>query len=136
MILARPVLLLYFGTLILIVAILIMNVVTAVLVNGALEQANEDKETQVAEKEAKKVTLLKALHDMFERMDEDKSGKLTRDELVSASQKDNDFFHEFLELKDPVESSTNWMLIQLVLWRLMSLLMGCMTVLSQGLQSY
>jgi len=103
MILARPVLLLYFGTLILIVAILIMNVVTAVLVNGALEQANEDKETQVAEKEAKKGTLLKALHDMFERMDEDKSGKLTRDELVSASQKDKDFFHEFLELKDPVE---------------------------------
>jgi len=99
----NPSLAVYFVAIILIVAVVFMNIVTAVLVNGALEQAAEDKEMQRSEQEKKKKKLMKQLYDMFARLDEDESGMVDRDELLNATEEDKYLLNEFMELKDPLE---------------------------------
>lgn len=96
-------LVIYFMTVIVVVAIVIMNIVTAVLVNGALEQANQDKAIMRDEQEKKKIVLMKSLYEMFQRLDKDGSGRIDRHEILHASEEDKVLLHEFMELSDPME---------------------------------
>eukprot|EP00930_Biecheleria_cincta_P055749 TRINITY_DN42027_c0_g1_i1.p1 TRINITY_DN42027_c0_g1~~TRINITY_DN42027_c0_g1_i1.p1 ORF type:complete len:494 (+),score=91.05 TRINITY_DN42027_c0_g1_i1:225-1706(+) len=74
----------YFISFILIVSVTTMNLVTAVIVEGALTQAREDKEVKLAY-EAKRVSaLLPQLKQMFLDLDEDGSGTLSLDEVLNA----------------------------------------------------
>jgi len=79
---ANPLLMLpYFMALILVVGIVLMNLITAVIVNGALEQAAQDKEIQLMHEKSHKEKMVKYLRNMFLRLDEDCSGSLTLDEV-------------------------------------------------------
>eukprot|EP00927_Polykrikos_kofoidii_P085056 TRINITY_DN9142_c0_g1_i1.p1 TRINITY_DN9142_c0_g1~~TRINITY_DN9142_c0_g1_i1.p1 ORF type:complete len:691 (-),score=117.01 TRINITY_DN9142_c0_g1_i1:43-1923(-) len=71
----------FFVALILTVSIVSMNIVTAVIVNSALEHAMHDKDLKKAKDELHRKKMLKSLQDLFSRLDEDSSGKLTRDEI-------------------------------------------------------
>lgn len=82
---ARPWLAAYFMSTILVIGIVLMNLVTAVMVNSAIEKAEEDKDLvrQVAkEKQAK---LAKELEHMFQMFDVDGSNQVSRDEFMVVS---------------------------------------------------
>merc|ERR1712157_511794 len=76
-------LVIYFVSVILIISIVLMNIVTAVLVNGALEQASLDKEARRVQAEKHKKKLMHSLRDMFWRLDLDNSGEIDRKELLN-----------------------------------------------------
>lgn len=81
---ADPFLATYFMAFMLIVSVTTMNLVTAVIVEGALQQAREDKEVKNAY-EAKRVSaLLPQLKQMFLELDEDGSGTLSLEEVTNA----------------------------------------------------
>lgn len=75
---------LYFVMFILIVSVALMNLVTAVMVEGSLHQANEDKEAMRAFEDQRKKALLPRLREMFEFLDEDGSGEVSWEEIENA----------------------------------------------------
>mmetsp|Transcript_80261 Transcript_80261/g.141668 ORF Transcript_80261/g.141668 Transcript_80261/m.141668 type:complete len:587 (-) Transcript_80261:28-1788(-) len=74
----------YFIIIMLLLSIALMNLVTAVMVNSSLDQANEDKDAKKAYEAAKKAKQMEQLKVMFLELDEDGSGELTMDEIDSA----------------------------------------------------
>eukprot|EP00434_Breviolum_minutum_P035935 symbB.v1.2.031823.t1/scaffold3737.1/size52626/3 len=77
----NPALIAYFMTVILIMAVSLMNLVTAVMVNSALDQASEDKDVKRAYEAVQKRKQLEQLKVMFLELDSDGSGELTLEEL-------------------------------------------------------
>ena len=59
-----------------------MNLVTAVIVEGAIEQAKNDKDVQAAYEAQRLQKLMPELRLMFAALDEDESGDITREELI------------------------------------------------------
>eukprot|EP00931_Biecheleriopsis_adriatica_P007427 TRINITY_DN10870_c1_g1_i3.p1 TRINITY_DN10870_c1_g1~~TRINITY_DN10870_c1_g1_i3.p1 ORF type:complete len:650 (+),score=108.41 TRINITY_DN10870_c1_g1_i3:128-2077(+) len=84
LIMQSPFLLVYFMTVLLIMSIALMNLVTAVMVNSALDQASEDKDVKKAYEEVIKRKQTEQLKAMFLELDADGSGELTVDELHEA----------------------------------------------------
>lgn len=80
----KPLLSLYFTALVIIVSISLMNLVTAVLVEGALEHARQEKEEEVKLSNSKFKDMIPELHDLFTTLDTDNSGVLQRDEIEQA----------------------------------------------------
>lgn len=80
----NPVLIAYFMTVILVMAVSLMNLVTAVMVNSALDQASEDKDVKRAYEAVQKRKQLEQLKVMFLELDSDGSGELTLEELKGA----------------------------------------------------
>jgi Ca2+-binding EF-hand superfamily protein len=76
-----PYLAIYFFSLILVVSIVMMNLVTAVIVNTALEEASKDKEIVKAQQAKERKLLIKEMGNVFHRLDSDKSGTLSIAEL-------------------------------------------------------
>lgn len=74
----------YFMSFMLIVSVTTMNLVTAVIVEGALSQAREDKEVKLAYNAKRVSGLLPQLKTMFIELDEDGSGTLSMDEVMNA----------------------------------------------------
>jgi len=103
MIEARSSLAIYFMSVILIVAIVYMNIVTAVLVNGSLEQAAQDKELMAQEVEKQKKSNLRHLFGVFHRLDHDNSGQVDRQEMIHASPEDRALLDQLLGITDPLE---------------------------------
>eukprot|EP00929_Paragymnodinium_shiwhaense_P020817 TRINITY_DN13752_c0_g1_i2.p1 TRINITY_DN13752_c0_g1~~TRINITY_DN13752_c0_g1_i2.p1 ORF type:complete len:641 (+),score=92.89 TRINITY_DN13752_c0_g1_i2:93-2015(+) len=95
----QPGLALYFVLLILIVSILIMNIITAALVNGAIETASQDREAKRADTARRKKKLMRKLHDAFLRLDQDGSGFIEKAEIENAA--DSEVLGEFLNA-DPM----------------------------------
>ncbi|CAJ1443385.1 unnamed protein product [Effrenium voratum] len=111
----------YFMTVLLILAIALMNLVTAVMVNSSLDQASEDKDAKKAWEEAKKKKQMEELKLMFHELDEvtltldaceravsgqsrdveDGSGDLSLDEIRTAPE------HLRLELKDELAGNAD-----------------------------
>ncbi|CAE7232821.1 CACNA1H, partial [Symbiodinium natans] len=75
---------LYFMGVQLILAIALMNLVTAIMVEGSLAQADEDKEAKKAYASAKRTKQMGKLQDMFLELDEDGSGELSMEEIDNA----------------------------------------------------
>lgn len=75
---------LYFMGVQLVLAIALMNLVTAIMVEGSLAQADEDKEAKKAYASAKRKKQMERLRDMFAELDEDGSGELTMEEIEDA----------------------------------------------------
>lgn len=92
----------YFISIILIISIVLMNLVTAVLVNSALEQTNQDKEAIKAYREKERQNLVERLTQIFKRLDTDGSGYLTREEIMKISEEDKQIFHETLAFGNPI----------------------------------
>merc|ERR1719282_1304865 len=63
--------------------IALMNLFTAVIVNSALEQANQDKELMKAYEDMKRKKLIKEAKHIFKRIDQDGSGTLSREEILN-----------------------------------------------------
>mmetsp|Transcript_86526 Transcript_86526/g.169291 ORF Transcript_86526/g.169291 Transcript_86526/m.169291 type:complete len:206 (-) Transcript_86526:2-619(-) len=87
----------YFYAYIAIAGLVLMNLVTAIIVDNAMETSRGDKEQQFVEKEASIKRELRELKLLFEMIDLDKSGHLSWDEF-------NDSFN------DP-EMRKKWMLL-------------------------
>eukprot|EP00929_Paragymnodinium_shiwhaense_P071603 TRINITY_DN36385_c0_g2_i5.p1 TRINITY_DN36385_c0_g2~~TRINITY_DN36385_c0_g2_i5.p1 ORF type:complete len:659 (+),score=106.73 TRINITY_DN36385_c0_g2_i5:58-2034(+) len=74
----------YFISYILFVSIALMNLVTAVMVEGSLAQAASDKEYLDKLQERQNAQLLPEIRAMFEEMDDDDSNEITLPELMAA----------------------------------------------------
>jgi len=103
LILQEPFLAIYFVAVILVVAVVLMNIVTAVLVNGAVEQANQDREQKKMQEDKRRKELMRSLKDCFARLDEDGSNFVDREELLNASAEDQGLLRELMEASDPIE---------------------------------
>jgi len=68
------------------VVIVLMNLVTAVLVDRALINSQRDAEEVLAKKERTKSAALRRIRKVFEAMDEDASGYLSREEFYNSFQ--------------------------------------------------
>eukprot|EP00933_Yihiella_yeosuensis_P081106 TRINITY_DN94648_c0_g1_i1.p1 TRINITY_DN94648_c0_g1~~TRINITY_DN94648_c0_g1_i1.p1 ORF type:complete len:357 (-),score=61.72 TRINITY_DN94648_c0_g1_i1:130-1119(-) len=80
----RVILFFYFMSVILLLSIALMNLVTAIMVDSSMDQANADKDTIKALESARKARQMEQLKEMFIELDEDGSGELTLDEIDSA----------------------------------------------------
>mmetsp|Transcript_106505 Transcript_106505/g.306172 ORF Transcript_106505/g.306172 Transcript_106505/m.306172 type:complete len:730 (+) Transcript_106505:61-2250(+) len=96
-------LLCYFTCVILVVPIVLMNLVTAIIVNGAMEQANADKDVQRIYEEQRKARLVRKLKDIFVRLDEDNSGQVSRDEIMNIEAADVQVLQDATSIGDPLE---------------------------------
>merc|ERR1719387_2967202 len=67
-----------------IVPISLMNLVTAVIVEGSLEQAKQDKEIVKMYKNNLIVKMMPRIEKMFKMLDADGSGDISLDEIASA----------------------------------------------------
>eukprot|EP00403_Amphidinium_massartii_P021660 CAMPEP_0178395678 /NCGR_PEP_ID=MMETSP0689_2-20121128/13342_1 /TAXON_ID=160604 /ORGANISM="Amphidinium massartii, Strain CS-259" /LENGTH=699 /DNA_ID=CAMNT_0020016339 /DNA_START=106 /DNA_END=2201 /DNA_ORIENTATION=- len=93
----------YFIAIILTVSIALMNLITAVIVNSALEEAMADKEIKQINEDNQRRKLMKQLRNMFIRLDEDSSGEVSLEELGAITNEEIQELHQALGLKDPIE---------------------------------
>jgi len=77
----KPGLLMFFVPILIIISIGLMNLVTAILVENALENAAIEAEAERLQLKQKIKTALPVLLDTFEKLDEDGSGSITKDEI-------------------------------------------------------
>ncbi|OLP94403.1 Voltage-dependent T-type calcium channel subunit alpha-1H [Symbiodinium microadriaticum] len=77
----RPLLIIFFAPILVIVSVGLMNLVTAILVESALESAQQEAEAGRQELKNKIKGALPSLLDIFQTLDTDMSGFITRDEL-------------------------------------------------------
>merc|ERR1719450_73720 len=61
-----------------------MNLVTAIIVDCAVQQSNDDREARKAYESQRRRALLPKLKKMFEELDADGSGQLEMDEIDNA----------------------------------------------------
>jgi Ca2+-binding EF-hand superfamily protein len=94
---------LFFFSFILVVSISLMNLVTAVIVEGSLEQANSDKEVNNAYKTAAMKKLIPQIRELFKEMDADGSGDLDIDEVINAPPEIQEQLAKVMETDDLVE---------------------------------
>mmetsp|Transcript_43616 Transcript_43616/g.98110 ORF Transcript_43616/g.98110 Transcript_43616/m.98110 type:complete len:561 (-) Transcript_43616:138-1820(-) len=95
-----PWLMLYFIVYLLIVGIALMNLVTAVMVDTSIQQAQEDRQVQEAWEAQKRAALVPKLRDMFAALDRDGSGELDWEELEMAPADVQDMLFRIVNTKD------------------------------------
>eukprot|EP00929_Paragymnodinium_shiwhaense_P096636 TRINITY_DN58281_c0_g3_i3.p1 TRINITY_DN58281_c0_g3~~TRINITY_DN58281_c0_g3_i3.p1 ORF type:complete len:619 (-),score=155.35 TRINITY_DN58281_c0_g3_i3:197-2053(-) len=93
----------YFLAVGMVVSIVLMNLVTAVIVNSAMEQAMHDKDVVKTLAEQQKKKLVKDLREVFRRLDEDGSGEVSREEIQTISAADQEVLTQLMGSADPVE---------------------------------
>eukprot|EP00931_Biecheleriopsis_adriatica_P039521 TRINITY_DN22598_c0_g1_i1.p1 TRINITY_DN22598_c0_g1~~TRINITY_DN22598_c0_g1_i1.p1 ORF type:complete len:530 (+),score=105.12 TRINITY_DN22598_c0_g1_i1:49-1638(+) len=81
LIIVKPYLAIYFLLLLVIISVTLMNLVTAVLVEGALDQASADKELERHEQLEKVKSVRPKLMKIFKDLDIDGDGQVTPDEI-------------------------------------------------------
>merc|ERR1719162_1838409 len=75
---------LFFYSYISIVVIVLLNLVTAIIVDNAMKNSQKDEQSALAEKKADKMRLLEQFRVLFEVMDADGDGQLTWQEFENA----------------------------------------------------
>eukprot|EP00931_Biecheleriopsis_adriatica_P044995 TRINITY_DN25789_c0_g1_i1.p1 TRINITY_DN25789_c0_g1~~TRINITY_DN25789_c0_g1_i1.p1 ORF type:complete len:573 (+),score=123.12 TRINITY_DN25789_c0_g1_i1:144-1862(+) len=90
----------YFITFLLVMSIALMNLVTAIMVEGSLDQGNEDKETHKAMLAQKKIDQMVELKRLFLELDEDGSGELSMEEIDAAPEEMRDQLVEIAGTED------------------------------------
>eukprot|EP00931_Biecheleriopsis_adriatica_P066560 TRINITY_DN40890_c0_g1_i1.p1 TRINITY_DN40890_c0_g1~~TRINITY_DN40890_c0_g1_i1.p1 ORF type:complete len:677 (-),score=120.07 TRINITY_DN40890_c0_g1_i1:2-2032(-) len=98
-----PALCAYFVFLILVVGIVVMNLVTAVIVNSALEQTAQDKDLLKTMDEKHRKQVLKDLRRVFLRLDHDHSGEISRTEIQSMGSDELEILRNLTGMNDPLE---------------------------------
>lgn len=93
----------YFVGIILVISIVCMNLITAVIVNSALEQASQDKEAQKIYEKRRRKRLIRDLTKRFERLDQNGNQQLTLDEILNGPAEDLAFICKSLKLDDICE---------------------------------
>jgi voltage-gated sodium channel len=84
MVLEEPLLGFYFLAFVVLVPIVLINLVTAMMVECALDQAHQDKEVRISWEAAERKRKLSELRDLFRDLDYDSSGQITLEELERA----------------------------------------------------
>eukprot|EP00929_Paragymnodinium_shiwhaense_P105779 TRINITY_DN7083_c0_g2_i1.p1 TRINITY_DN7083_c0_g2~~TRINITY_DN7083_c0_g2_i1.p1 ORF type:complete len:691 (-),score=125.94 TRINITY_DN7083_c0_g2_i1:562-2634(-) len=77
-----PFLVIYFMGVFLIVPIGLMNLITAIIVNGAMELADKDKEAIRVHEEQERRRMIKRFEKLFRKIDTDESGFISKEELA------------------------------------------------------
>jgi len=85
---AKPVMAFFFLPLILTVSIALMNLVTAMLVERALDQAQRDENLRKSELKRKVRYLVPRIKEIFDKIDLDGSGKITLEEVAAFQPED------------------------------------------------
>jgi voltage-gated sodium channel len=98
-----PWLTLYFVLLVLVVSIVLMNLVAAVIISSILEQEQDEHDDIQRSREEEWATLIRDLKDMFLRLDEDRSGHLSREEVLCMDNADLVKLNEALGVSSPIE---------------------------------
>lgn len=78
----KPILIIYFLPLLMFLSIGLMNLVTAVLVDHALRQSSLEAEAEREKKKKEIKAALPGLLDVFDSLDADQSGTITREEIA------------------------------------------------------
>jgi len=71
---------------ILVLTLVLSNLITAVICNAAIDQAKDDEEILARQKRDALAAEIRDLQDLFSEIDEDQSGKLSKDEYTRATQ--------------------------------------------------
>lgn len=87
-------------SLILIVSVVLINLVTAVIVNRALEYARQDKEARKIQQENYRKRLVGDLKEAITRLDTDEDGTVSIEELLSAPCEERGLLQECMRLDD------------------------------------
>jgi len=90
----------YFMSLVMVVSILLLNLITAIVVNKAMEQAHQDNDAMHAYELGKRKALVKQLREIFIRLDDDVSGQVTRAELANITDQDKQLLFGLLGTDD------------------------------------
>lgn len=93
----------YFMVVILVVPVVLMNLITAIIVNSALEQASSDKEVEAMYEQERRARMIKQLRKVFLNLDTDDSGQVNRDEIAFISEVDRYFLEQSTTIRDPAE---------------------------------
>jgi voltage-gated sodium channel len=93
----EPYLVFYFGLVIVVVQIALMNLVTGVIVNSAMEQANSNKEAEKVLRLRQKKLMLRKIRKALKRIDEDHSGEISLQEMMDMSDSDWELLVEVLK---------------------------------------
>eukprot|EP00927_Polykrikos_kofoidii_P000708 TRINITY_DN10263_c0_g1_i5.p1 TRINITY_DN10263_c0_g1~~TRINITY_DN10263_c0_g1_i5.p1 ORF type:complete len:682 (-),score=94.40 TRINITY_DN10263_c0_g1_i5:56-2080(-) len=99
----EPWLAVYFCTVIVVISIVLMNMITAVIVNTALEQAMQDNDLRQVQETEKKKRFCRDLEGMFVRLDEDGSGSISREEILGIGPEDRKLLANVLSIGDPMD---------------------------------
>jgi len=103
LILGDPMLIIFFLPFILVVSIALMNLVTAVIVEGAIEQGKNDRESQNRYKQYAFKKMIPGLRAMFQTLDTDGNGTVSLEELVNAPQEIKKRLEEIMQVETMVE---------------------------------
>jgi len=98
-----PWLVFFFVTLILTVSIVLMNLVTAVVVNGAFETAQQDRDAVVIYEQEQKARMMQELRDIFVSIDEDGSGVLSAEEILGINGHDLETLKHLTSMEEPLD---------------------------------
>eukprot|EP00931_Biecheleriopsis_adriatica_P055066 TRINITY_DN32480_c0_g1_i1.p1 TRINITY_DN32480_c0_g1~~TRINITY_DN32480_c0_g1_i1.p1 ORF type:complete len:544 (+),score=108.35 TRINITY_DN32480_c0_g1_i1:59-1690(+) len=98
-----PLLLILFMPFILVVSISLMNLVTAVIVEGAIEQGKQDRDVQAEYKKQQIQAMVPGLTAMFHELDDDGSGTLTVDELTNCDDELREELMKYMNAESLVE---------------------------------
>lgn len=98
-----PLLLFYFVSVILVVGIVVMNLVTAVIVNSALEQTAQDKDMVKSLEDERRKLVLKDLRRVFLRLDKDGSGEVSRVEIQNMGTSERTILAGLTGFEDPLD---------------------------------
>jgi Ca2+-binding EF-hand superfamily protein len=90
----------FFMSFVVLVAIALMNLITAVIVEGSLALAAEDKEVTRAYKAAQLKAVIPKIRDMFIDLDVDGNGELDLEEVLNAPQELKDELGRFVDTDD------------------------------------
>mmetsp|Transcript_18206 Transcript_18206/g.42585 ORF Transcript_18206/g.42585 Transcript_18206/m.42585 type:complete len:1017 (+) Transcript_18206:138-3188(+) len=96
-------LLIFFVAAIMVLGIVLMNLVTAIIVNSALEQAVQDKDLAKSIEDSKRKKLVREMRKIFIRLDEDGSGEISREEIQNISDADKEVLRKLMGMADPLE---------------------------------
>jgi len=97
---------LYFVLLVIIVSISLMNLVTAVIVEGALDHARKDREEENKMQTAKAKNMLSEIEDLFQTLDKDQNKIIRLDEIERAERDPKMEVYSHVFDKASVESLT------------------------------
>jgi Ca2+-binding EF-hand superfamily protein len=92
-----------FLMLIMIVSVALMNLVTAVIVEGAIAQANSERDVLRAYKASAVKSMLPRLGSLFHELDPDGNGRITFEEILEASSELKDELASIVQAEDFVE---------------------------------
>eukprot|EP00930_Biecheleria_cincta_P101914 TRINITY_DN9355_c0_g2_i2.p1 TRINITY_DN9355_c0_g2~~TRINITY_DN9355_c0_g2_i2.p1 ORF type:complete len:577 (+),score=127.24 TRINITY_DN9355_c0_g2_i2:76-1806(+) len=98
-----PWLAIYFVILSLVVSLILFNVLGAVIFGSAQDQTQKEADDTQKQRESSFTSLINNMKEMFLRLDEDKSGQISRDEIINIDARDLVVLREALGLTKPLQ---------------------------------